>query len=280
MKILLSESAVRKYVDEYIDFIKDCLLRFEVYCALRLGNSQEDYERWLGALELGYEQLVRDTPSLGNRVLRILIRQIAEILETGGTPDQIAGGCEVLLRRFLYVDENIFRRDYLDCRARLVARSAYSDHLVLKVEKLIEDANYDSAIVEVFKVLESNLRHLVQPASHMHGQNLLRKAFSGDEGTLKIVGGPGEQKALADFAAGVFGHFRNPSAHKHVFNPDLETLVKILTSKEQPLTYHDELTAQTVIAVAALLLKSSTILAIQNNLINEDERGRCPFGSA
>lgn len=144
---------------------------------------------------------------------------------------------------------------------------------------MIEDANYDSAIVEVFKILESNLRHLVQPASQLHGQNLLRKAFSGEEGTLKVAGNLGEQKALADLAAGVYGHFRNPSAHRHVFSPDLGTLVNMIISHDKPLTYHDEVTAQTVIAVAALLIKSSTILAIQNNLVNEDGRSMLPFGS-
>jgi hypothetical protein len=38
------------------------------------------------------------------------------------------------------------------------------------------------------------------------------------------------------------------------------------------------MTAQTVVAVVALLLKASTILAIQNQLIDPERRRRYPFG--
>jgi uncharacterized protein (TIGR02391 family) len=278
MNILLDESTVREYINEYINFIKDCLLRFQIYCTLSLGESREDYESRLEILELGYQKLISEIPSFSNRYLRILIRKLTEVITTDETPNQIANKCEVLLREFLYVNEDLFRRDYFDSRAERAARNSYSDHLFLKIRNLIEDTNYDSAIVEAFKCLESHLKTLVKSASQKHSQELIREAFSGNEGTLKMDAAKGEQNGLKDFAAGAFALFRNPSAHRHVFSPDLETLVDMITSKKGTLTFYDELTAQTAIAVVALLLKMSTILALQNKLIDEVDRAKYPFG--
>jgi uncharacterized protein (TIGR02391 family) len=282
MNILLSEPMMRRYLDEYIRFLMDCVVRFHIYCEGRLGESREDYVGRLDGLREWYKELIKDTPGLNDGVMRWLVRSLEIAISDGKTPDEIADACENLLRKFIFVREEEFRREYLDKNASKAARSAFSDHLYFQVKTHLDNGNYDSAIVEAFKCLDTHLQRILNfgPEDRQFGDSLINKAFAPDTGGLQLNTDPNEQKGLRNFVAGANAIFRNPSAHRSVFNLDLESLAKIVLTpiSERPPTFHDALTAQTGLAIVALLMKIATTLALKNGIIAESDRDKFPFG--
>jgi hypothetical protein len=73
--------------------------------------------------------------------------------------------------------------------------------------------------------------------------------------------------------------FRNPSAHRSVFSLDLEPIAKIILTpiSERAATFHDALTAETGLAMVALLMKILTTFT-KNGLIADGDREKFPLG--
>ncbi len=103
---------------------------------------------------------------------------------------------------------------------------------------------------------------------------------------LKLDSDPNEQRGLRNLAAGANAVFRNAVAHRPLFNPDLTWMTErtadaIMTgdwSKDFYHSFYDGMTAQTVVALVALLMKASTKIALENKLIDPADSPPYPFG--
>jgi Protein of unknown function (Hypoth_ymh) len=280
MNILLNERSMRTYTDRYIDFLVDDVVRFHTYCGAALGKSAEDYISRMERFEEACKDLMREVPLADQTALRRLQRALKDAVATSNSVADLASHFEAALRTFLFVDETLFRRDYFDKCAFRAARDQYSDHLMFAISRALEDSDYDAAIQAAFKCLDQYLASLLKKegAEGSFGEQLINAAFS-EDGPLKLGRHPNEQRGLRNLAAGANAFFRNPVAHKNTFTPDLATLAKSVLEGTQPRNIYDSLTAQTCLAIVALLLKFSTMLAIQNKLVAEADATSLPFGT-
>jgi uncharacterized protein Ymh len=148
----------------------------------------------------------------------------------------------------------------------------------------LDGGEYDAAIMEAFKCLDRHLQRLLKLSiqDQQYGDTLLNRAFSPDTGALRLTTDPNEQKGLRNFASGANAVFRNAAAHRSVFNPDLDALAEIVLTPlaQRPPTFYDAATAQTILAVVALLMKIATKLALRNGIITESDKGAFPFGGS
>jgi uncharacterized protein (TIGR02391 family) len=76
---------------------------------------------------------------------------------------------------------------------------------------------YGSAVLEAFRELEIRVRAAGGFGAQILGDNLMRLAFSVDNGPLtdpSLV--PGERRAIMELYAGAMGAFKNPLSHRTV----------------------------------------------------------------
>jgi uncharacterized protein (TIGR02391 family) len=282
MDILLSEHDIRQYFDQYIDFLVERVVRLYGFCANKLGATHQDYAGRVEMLEFTYKALMEDVPTIDVSPLRSLCRNLRNAISQLQNLDQAVEACEKVLRNFIYNDEVRFRQAYLEAKAAQATREMYSDHLFFAIDTHLRSGNYDAAIGEAFKCLDRHLQKLLglSPNDQLFGESLINRAFAPDAGPLQTKSDPNEQKGLRNFASGANGIFRNPVAHRSVFNRDLETLAKYLLVpvSERPPNFYDKVTAQTAIAVVAFLMKVSTVLALKNDIITREEAREHPFG--
>ncbi len=86
-----------------------------------------------------------------------------------------------------------------------------------KCLKLIKNCQYESAVFQAFKVVETTLRDKISADADLVGVNLLRRAFHPDNGPLTDLALPrAEREALSNYFAGAFGYYKNPCSHRDV----------------------------------------------------------------
>jgi len=196
MDILLSEPAVRRYVDQYIDFLINSVVRFKAYCDAKIGVTPQDYADRVDTLEHGYKALVQDAPGTNVSLLRSLCYRLRDLISGSQHTDEVAEACEELLRRFLYNDEVWFRRAYLDGRAARAMQGMYSDHLFAALKTHLDNGKFDAAIGDAFKCLDSHIQKVLKlsPGDRQFGESLINRAFAPDSGPLKLSADPNDQK--------------------------------------------------------------------------------------
>jgi uncharacterized protein (TIGR02391 family) len=286
VNILLNEPAMRARFNGYCDFL-GLIVRYEVYCTMARGETREDYLSRVEHVEREHYQLIEGLSFIEVAIVRGAIDRLKRVIAASSVSVRdVAAGCEEIFREFLFVRENEYRAGYLAACAKRVASEIYSKHLMFAVMGDLESGKYDAAIQAAFKVLDAHLQRILALPPSEHGESLINKAFAPDGGGLKLGGDQNEQRGLRNFASGANAVFRNAVAHRPLFNPDLTTLAErmadaIMTddwSKSLCTSFYDEITAQTVVALVALLIKAATKLAMENDLIKEADAPNFPFG--
>jgi uncharacterized protein (TIGR02391 family) len=110
---------------------------------------------------------------------------------------------------------NEAQRRAQELRADLTAREVHPDVLVFCREELLAD-NYFHAVLEATKSVADKLRSRTGLSDD--GSSLVDKALGGDIpmlriNSLKTDSEKGEQRGFANLLRGIFGMFRNPTAH-------------------------------------------------------------------
>jgi uncharacterized protein (TIGR02391 family) len=89
--------------------------------------------------------------------------------------------------------------------------------IVRRSFKLLNDCQFESAILQAFKTIETKIREKIRADSENVGVKLIRKAFHPEKGPLTDFALPkAEREALCNYIAGAFGYYKNPCSHRDV----------------------------------------------------------------
>jgi len=89
--------------------------------------------------------------------------------------------------------------------------------IVRKSFSLLNDSQFESAVLQAFKTIETRIREKINAAPEYVGVKLIRKAFNSENGPLTDYELPkAEREAFCNYIAGTFGYYKNPCSHRDV----------------------------------------------------------------
>lgn len=89
--------------------------------------------------------------------------------------------------------------------------------IVAKSFRLLENGEYESAILQAFKVIETTIRERIGGKSEDIGVRLIRQAFNANNGQLTDFDLPlAEREAFVNYISGAYGFYKNPCSHRDV----------------------------------------------------------------
>ena len=89
--------------------------------------------------------------------------------------------------------------------------------IVRRSFKLLNDGQFESAVLQAFKTIETKIREKISADSENVGVKLIRKAFHPEKGPLTDYALPkAEREAFCNYIAGAFGYYKNPCSHRDV----------------------------------------------------------------
>lgn len=140
-----------------------------------------------------------------------------------------------------YIDIRLFQRGYNDegeevffptkkgCRLQerefervikkytLVPESYLHPLIVKKSFTLLNTGQFESAVLQAFKTIETKIREKITASSEEYGMRLIRKAFHPESGPLTDTKLPkAERESFSNYIAGAFGFYKNPCSHRDV----------------------------------------------------------------
>lgn len=114
--------------------------------------------------------------------------------------------------RFLESEFNRVIKEYT-----LLPKTYVHPNIIKKCFPLLESGEFDSAVLQAFKLIEINIRKKTKVKSEEIGIKLIRKAFDPKSGTLTNYELPiAEREAFANYIAGAFGYYKNPCSHRDI----------------------------------------------------------------
>jgi hypothetical protein len=236
--MLIPDHYIYLDLENYTNFIK-AFTSFRVYCTATLGKSKEEYLKGLERFRRSCEVLIQDFEDdfLFQEIvvtpLAQLLKQVEAILISRHVTDKDIVEVGQLLFQF-EEGEREFRRQFIECSAKINEREHYPDELSRSIRPLLENGKYDLVVLAAFRYLEAHLQQTLKVSPHeLFGEPLLNYAFSPKSGVLQIEGHPNEQAGLRNLMSGAYAFFRNPSAHRNV--------------------KYDEFTACTIVAMVAMM---------------------------
>jgi uncharacterized protein (TIGR02391 family) len=89
--------------------------------------------------------------------------------------------------------------------------------IVKRSFKLLNDGQFESAVLQAFKTIETSIREKISAGPEDVGVKLIRRAFHAEKGPLTDQTLPmSEREALGNYMAGAFGYYKNPCSHRDV----------------------------------------------------------------
>ena len=89
--------------------------------------------------------------------------------------------------------------------------------IVRKSFRLLHAGQFESAVMQAFKSVETRIREEIGADADEIGVKLIRRAFHPENGPLTDLSLPrGERESLCHYAAGAFGYYKNPCSHRDV----------------------------------------------------------------
>lgn len=114
--------------------------------------------------------------------------------------------------RFLERDFNKVIKEYT-----LLPKTYVHTEIINKSFSLLENGEFESAVLQGFKIIETKLREKTEAEPEEIGVKLIRKAFNPDNGKLTDFKLPkAEREAFSNYIAGAFGYYKNPCSHRDV----------------------------------------------------------------
>lgn len=98
---------------------------------------------------------------------------------------------------------------------------------------LISKRQFESAVLQAYKILEITIRKKAKLTNDDFGVNLIRKAYNPDNGVLSNMELPvAERQAQSNYIAGAYALFKNPVSHRDVEMDFFETFEKIVIASQ------------------------------------------------
>lgn len=114
--------------------------------------------------------------------------------------------------RFLEREFNRVIKEYT-----LLPKTYVHPEIVKKSFSLLESGEFESAVFQAFKTIETSIRNKIGAEAEEIGMKLIRKAFHPENGPLTDYKLPkSEREAFANYIAGAFGYYKNPCSHRDV----------------------------------------------------------------
>lgn len=105
--------------------------------------------------------------------------------------------------------------------------------IVKKSFDLLNDCQFESAVFQAFKTIETTIREKIQAAPEEYGIKLIRKAFHPENGALTDFNLPkAEREAFCNYIAGAFGFYKNPCSHRDVELDFVSTFDRIVVASD------------------------------------------------
>ncbi|MHA1613444.1 MAG: TIGR02391 family protein [Candidatus Thorarchaeota archaeon] len=89
--------------------------------------------------------------------------------------------------------------------------------IIKKSFSLLNNDQFESAVLQAFKTIETSLRKRIDATPDEYGVKLIRKAFNPKNGPLTDYKLPiSEREAFCNYIAGAFGFYKNPCSHRDI----------------------------------------------------------------
>ena len=89
--------------------------------------------------------------------------------------------------------------------------------IVKKSFSLLNEGQFESAVLQAFKTIETRIRKKINATAEEYGVKLIRKAFNPEIGPLTDYELPkAEREAFCNYIAGAFGFYKNPCSHRDI----------------------------------------------------------------
>lgn len=99
----------------------------------------------------------------------------------------------------------------------LLPKTYVHPEIVRKSFSLLDKGEFESAVFQAFKLLETLIRKKIGADAEEIGIKLIRKAFHPEKGSLTDFKLPkSERESFANYIAGAFGYYKNPCSHRDV----------------------------------------------------------------
>jgi uncharacterized protein (TIGR02391 family) len=89
--------------------------------------------------------------------------------------------------------------------------------IVKKSFSLLNEGQFESAVLQAFKTIETRIREKINATPEEYGVKLIRRAFNPESGPLADYELPkAEREAFCNYIAGAFGFYKNPCSHRDI----------------------------------------------------------------
>lgn len=105
--------------------------------------------------------------------------------------------------------------------------------IVEKCFSLLNSGEFDSAVIQAFKAIETTTREKIGADADTFGERLLKKAFNPDNGILTNRNLPKPERcAFLNYITGAFSFYRNSSSHRDVELDFVSTFDRIAVASD------------------------------------------------
>lgn len=115
----------------------------------------------------------------------------------------------------------------------ITPKSYVHPKIIDKCFLLFQSGEFESAVFQAFKMIEVTIRELIDGIPEDIGVKLIRKAFHPINGQLTDYQLPKvEREAFANYLAGAFALYKNPSSHREVKLEASEALERLVVASD------------------------------------------------
>jgi len=130
--------------------------------------------------------------------------------------------------RFLEYEFNRVIKEYT-----LLPQTYIHPKIVNKSFRLLDSGEFESAVLQAFKCIETSIRDKIGASKDEIGMRLIRKAFNPENGDLTNYDLPiPEREAFANYIAGAFGYYKNPCSHRDLKLDFISTFDRIAVASD------------------------------------------------
>jgi len=105
--------------------------------------------------------------------------------------------------------------------------------IIEKSFSLLEAGQYESAVIQAFKCIETRIREIIGADNDEVGVRLIRRAFNPESGRLTNYELPmAEREGFANYIAGAYAYFKNPCSHRDVELDFISTFDRIAVASD------------------------------------------------
>jgi uncharacterized protein (TIGR02391 family) len=105
--------------------------------------------------------------------------------------------------------------------------------IVRKSFRLLNDNQFESAVLQAFKTIETRIREKIGADPEDVGVKLIREAFHPENGPLTDYDLPrAEREAFCNYVAGAFGYYKNPCSHRDVEMDFISAFERIVVASD------------------------------------------------